>query len=792
MKLLVYNYGLFNRVYSIWIFMLLKKSALAITLALLVGCGGGSDSSSPSIQPISLQNITHPQSQQWIPLTGSFSNALASSSNAQLVSIEQNGRTISAVNGVYQLNGALLEVTQLAYRLTPLSNEAVTFQFTLQQDGVRGRASVQLAAPLSDPLAPEQWHLRNTGQTSFALSNSFRDALIEILINDPDTPMSRNQATSVVNQRLNELRSQLVPGFDVDILPLYAAGFLGQGSISVVADSGLQIAHEDLASNILTGRSRNLLNGSADPTPVLNPLRPNAGDHGTSVAGIIAAEGWNGLGGRGIAPKSQLIGINLLDDDYRAGVADELIVHGLDNSVITPTDNISAFNRSYGLTLPVMQGYSLFEEAIHRFSVEDLRSGKGSLNVKSAGNEFESYSFEGDFCEQNGANDLGLTCYNANMESAQQTPYYTIIAAMNPNGHKSSYSSAGANLVLTAPAGESGDSLPAIITTDLMSCLHGYSSETAAANFDEINGEGLYAAFYPFDNGSNAANSECNYTARFNGTSSAAPMVAGVAALLLEAEPALTARELQHLLISTAKKVHPEDPKIQLTLPNGSFEAHSGWVTNAAGYAFNNHYGFGLVQAGAAFKRLQQGNWQLPAKQYSEWHGSGLYQNGTAANLLVPDNSVTGVSMAVAMPEQLVVETVQLKLTVRNPDLREFGRLTARGITQSSAGNDLAVVLTSPAGTRSVLLSSRQALLLPALDEDLDAQDGYILKDSVFRSNAFYGESSAGNWQVKVYDLAGESFAVTDTEFDFDWIENNAQPSRLDGAALRVVGHIKE
>ncbi|MEN3157988.1 S8 family serine peptidase [Alkalimonas sp. NCh-2] len=772
----------------------MKKSALAISLLLLAGCGGsgGPGSSEPPIPPLAVENLSHPDSQHWLPLTGSFASALATTGAAQLLRIEQNGQLIQPVQGRYTLNGAVLEVDGLNYRVTPLSNSAVSFRFTLQQGGRQGSAMVQLAAPLSDPLASEQWHLRNNGQTSYAQSDSFRRALIELLVQDPDEPMSRSEATSLVNQLLNDYRSLLAPGFDVDLLPLFAAGIFGQGSISVVVDSGLQLAHEDLAANILTGRSLNLVDGSNDPTPVLTPSQPNAGDHGTSVAGIIAAEGWNNLGGRGVAPKSQLLAINLLADDYAAGLDDEWLVHGLDNTIISTDDNISAFNRSYGVTLPVMQGYSLLEEELHRFSVEKLRSGKGSLNVKSAGNEFEGYFYEGDFCQHNGAYELGLTCYNANMESAQQTPYYTIVAAMNPNGHKSSYSSAGANLVLTAPAGEDGDLLPAIVTADLMSCLYGYSGDAAATDFDNAIGEGAFAGFYPFDSGNHADNRECNYTARFNGTSSAAPMVSGVAALLLEAEPALTARELQHLLISTAKRVHPEDPVIRLSLPNGSFEAHSGWVENAAGYAFNNHYGFGLVQAGAAFQRLQQGNWRLPAKTYSPWHGTGLYGDGTPANLVIPDHSASGVSTTLTMPEQLVIETVQLKLTVRNPELLEFGRITAHGSTQTSAGSDLAVVLTSPSGTRSVLLASRQALLLPALDEDWAAQDGYILKDSVLRSNAFYGETSTGNWTVQLFDLAADSFAVADTEFDFDWIENNTVPSRLDGAALRIIGHSKE
>ena len=71
-------------------------------------------------------------------------------------------------------------------------------------------------------------------------------------------------------------------------------------------DSGLDIALEDLVDNIITG-SYDFLNSDTDPT---NPA--NDGDHGTSVAGLIAAKGWNNKGGRGVAPNASLIGYNYL------------------------------------------------------------------------------------------------------------------------------------------------------------------------------------------------------------------------------------------------------------------------------------------------------------------------------------------------------------------------------------------------------------------------------------------------------------------------------------------------
>lgn len=74
-------------------------------------------------------------------------------------------------------------------------------------------------------------------------------------------------------------------------------------------DGGLEIGHEDLVDNIVAGGSHNFLNGSNDPTP---PADEIDNDHGTAVADIIAARGWNGLGGRGVAPEAKVAGFNAI------------------------------------------------------------------------------------------------------------------------------------------------------------------------------------------------------------------------------------------------------------------------------------------------------------------------------------------------------------------------------------------------------------------------------------------------------------------------------------------------
>lgn len=113
-----------------------------------------------------------------------------------------------------------------------------------------------------DPLLRYQWHLSNEGQ-------------------------------AVIGDR------RPVPGVDMDVDLLHALGIRGRNVRVAVVDNGLEIGHEDLADNIIPNGSHNFGNGSHDPTPTDADF-----GHGTSVAGIIAAVGWNGRGGRGVAPEA--------------------------------------------------------------------------------------------------------------------------------------------------------------------------------------------------------------------------------------------------------------------------------------------------------------------------------------------------------------------------------------------------------------------------------------------------------------------------------------------------------
>ena len=82
----------------------------------------------------------------------------------------------------------------------------------------------------TDPLYSYQWHLNNTGQKTFS-----------------EYPG--------------------IAGEDMNMLTTVSEGYTGKGIKVAVLDSGLEIAHEDLSANIISGGSWDFVGGDTDPTP---------------------------------------------------------------------------------------------------------------------------------------------------------------------------------------------------------------------------------------------------------------------------------------------------------------------------------------------------------------------------------------------------------------------------------------------------------------------------------------------------------------------------------------------
>ena len=575
-----------------------------------------------------------------------------------------DGSTPTPSSSVYSAALAIAATTTLKFFSTDIAGNAET---------VRNESYALVcrlgSLSLTDPLVQYQWHLENTGQTAF----------------------SDNAGT---------------PCEDLNLIQTIASGFTGNGVKVAVVDTGLEIAHGDLAPNVVSGASWDFVNLDTDPT---NTAATN-GDHGTSVAGLIAARGENGIGSSGVAPMASLVGYNFLSGQSTANQVDSL---GGATGTPFKSDDVFVFNQSYGTNLTDDFLINSLLEAQLVDGVTNLRGGKGAIYVKSSGNGFGGFGSAN--CST--ANSFGVSCQNASMDPSNSAPWNIVTGALNALGLRSSYSTSGSALWMSAPGGEFGYAAatagsgfaaniyqPAMITVDQSGCSAGYSPNSA------VN---------PFQLQGHAENPNCDYTSTFNGTSSAAPVLAGAIALILEANPALTWRDVKHILASTAKQVDAGNTGTSITLGGGAYQAELGWTTNAAGYKFHNWYGFGRVDVDAAVTMAQGFS-----STFGTFGNTGFVTSGVLS-LSIPDNSPTGVPNVNTVSSALTfIEAVQISVS----------------LTHTWTG-DIAIELTSPQGTQSILFTTGNGF------GSSDNLNGMILL-----SNAFYGEAPNGNWTIKIVD----------------------------------------
>jgi len=179
-------------------------------------------------------------------------------------------------------------------------------------------------------------------------------------------------------------------------------------------------------------------------------------------------------------------------------------------------------------------------------------------------------------------------------------------------------------------------------------------------------------------------------------------MVAGVVALMLEANPDLTWRDVQNILIKTATKNDPND---------------QDWTENGAKLHVNHKYGFGLVNTKAAVDAAVNRSVLLPPTVEP---AVITVEDLPATD--IPDNNPIGVVVTFQVAPAFTVEHVELNLRAVH---------TRRG--------DLRVVLISPAGTRSVLA-------VPHGDHNAN----YV--GWTFTSVRHWDENSAGKWRLLISD----------------------------------------
>lgn len=203
-------------------------------------------------------------------------------------------------------------------------------------------------------------------------------------------------------------------------------------------------------------------------------------------------------------------------------------------------------------------------------------------------------------------------------------------------------------------------------------------------------------------------------TANHGGTSAAAPLAAGIYALVLEANPELTWRDVQYLTVLSAAEIEPYDPSWQ----NSAIE----------GRKYSPKYGWGKIDA-EKMVDMAQNNWTLLKPQ--AWY---------------------------YMPYQQVNKKIEKKIdeiednfeisneVLRYSNFEKVEQLTITVDIDSQKRGDVEVDLISPNGIVSKLAEKRP--------RDTD-KGGF--KKWTFSTVAHWGEEGTGNWTIKVRNVGEEN-----------------------------------
>ena len=387
-----------------------------------------------------------------------------------------------------------------------------------------------------------------------------------------------------------------------------------------------------------------------------------ANPHRTAVAGI-AAGSENGQGIIGVAPEAELAGLRLFGNTDPLNYKVNLLGKQVADALFDPNRNqsIDILNNSWGPEYMKRQPLAL--QALES-GVKKGRNGLGNINVFAGANEGNLYE-------------------NVNYNSFASSLNTIAVAAIDNEGNHATYSTPGSAIFISASS-DSGNpnnlNLKAITTTT-------------------ISKNGSFSPSYASDLG---------------GTSAAAPLVSGVIALMLEANPNLTMRDVEHILAKTAQRNDS----------NGTdTEGKPKWMQNKAGLWVSYEYGFGAIDAAAAVQAAV--NWTPVGNEVSVT--SGL-QNVIKK---IPDGSAEGIKANTTLSENIIVEKAEVIFDATHPDWSDF-----------------TVELISPGGTKSVLAN-------PIPNPPNSSNSEEIMVDSPqwkFISIRHWGELSQGEWKLQVID----------------------------------------
>ena len=481
-------------------------------------------------------------------------------------------------------------------------------------------------------------------------------------MNRPDTLIPSDPLFSLQWHLLNQGNTPgSLAGYDINVVSVWP-DYTGSGVLVGVLDDGMDNTHPDLVDNYRLDLAWDVsldIPGGA--------VQTDDDEHGVAVSGLVAATANNGIGGVGVAWGSTFTMYRMAFDED--DVLPLLLSSFQKAALRKVADGVEVSVNSWG------PGFMLNDRAMSdafleagRYLAQEGRGGLGIASVFAAGNDREAKM-------------------NTNYDPTDKSPWHIVVAASSQAGGITSFSTPGASILITAP-GSDPDSM---VTTDRQG-VDGYNKTPGV---------------------------EGDYVSTFGGTSSAAPVAAGVISLMLQANKGLGYRDIQEILAYSARRATFLDREHDM-----AFNGARDW--NGGALLASHDFGYGHIDAHAAVRLAE--SWM---------------KLGTAANLVV-EQGVVGQSALTVGAGQQATATAGFSLPYRVEQVSVTVDIEADALSKT------VVELISPDGMRSVLLND---FFTKADDPYVGIDDTFPLR-ATFNTVLNWGSNLAGEWTLKVSNTA--------------------------------------
>ncbi|XP_060580578.1 neuroendocrine convertase 2-like, partial [Ruditapes philippinarum] len=462
-----------------------------------------------------------------------------------------------------------------------------------------------------------------------------------------------------------ENKKQCWPYYGMDIQEAWSLGYTGLGVNVAIVDIGVDVDHPDLKRNIDLNLSYSFVDKNysfVSPDRFRDYMETEeVTSHGTMAAGLIGAEFGNLICSAGVAFNGKLAALKVFQiNKHYISLA---IKEGFPFSIVNvpsaleyKRQDIDIYSCSFNLHNKYKSATPEMKTALQE-GVLKGRGGKGSIFVFSAGNKKGPV-------------------YDCNMEALANSIYTITISSVGKDGSIPSYA------------------IPC--ATTLASTYGEFNTLRGPKTLETTSHDGM-----------------CDY---FKGTSASTTLASGIIALTLQANPKLTWRDVQHIIVLSSSHERLE---------------HTGRVgrlmKNAAGLQYTSFFGFGLMNATAM--ALLAEKWSTVPPQIQ----TTVYETKRENRLLHQDAIAVTVQVGPCeKSEQSVtfLEHVQVELKYD----KQFEAL-------------LDILLCSPSNSCSLLLNRK------AYDgkHDYKTNSYHGKRYWNYTSVHFWGENPTGHWVLIVH-----------------------------------------